>query len=49
MTSWSASSSYVEANPVKAGLVRDPCEWVFSSAHDRKIYGLEFGEPLLRP
>ena len=39
---------YVEANPVKAGLVSDPSEWLFSSAHDRKKYNLQFGEPLLR-
>lgn len=39
---------YVEANPVKSGLVIDPCDWVFSSAHERKKYALDFGEPLLR-
>jgi putative transposase len=39
---------YIEANPVKAGLVSDPAEWECSSAHDRIKYGLEFGEPLLR-
>ncbi len=39
---------YVEGNPVKAGLVSDPAEWVYSSAHDRKMLGLEFGVPLLR-
>jgi REP element-mobilizing transposase RayT len=40
---------YVEANPVRSGLVKCPEEWPFSSAHDRKLYGLEFGEPLMRP
>jgi type I restriction enzyme R subunit len=39
---------YVEANPVKAGLISDPSAWLFSSAHDRKTYGLDFGEPLVR-
>jgi putative transposase len=40
---------YVEGNPVKAGLVRNAWEWPFSSAHDRKRFGLELGAPLLRP
>jgi hypothetical protein len=39
---------YAEANPVKAGLVEAPEDWPFSSAHDRKLFGLEFGEPLVR-
>src|SRR5438552_4102446 len=39
---------YVEGNRVKARLVSDPSEWVYSSAHDRKERGLEFGAPLLR-
>jgi type I restriction enzyme R subunit len=38
---------YVEANPVKAGLVTAPEDWPFSSAHDRKLAALEFGEPLV--
>jgi type I restriction enzyme R subunit len=37
---------YVEANPVKAGLVARPEDWEFSSAYDRLKVGLEFGEPL---
>jgi len=40
---------YIENNPVKAGLVKSPDEWMFSSAHDRKKYRLEFGQPLVRP
>jgi putative transposase len=39
---------YVETNPLKAGLVEAPEDWPFSSAHDRKLFGLEFGEPLVR-
>jgi type I restriction enzyme R subunit len=38
---------YVEGNPLKARLVSDPTEWLYSSAHDRKVHGLVFGEPLL--
>jgi hypothetical protein len=38
---------YVEANPVKAGLVTAPDEWRYSSAHDRKRSGKVFGEPLV--
>jgi REP element-mobilizing transposase RayT len=40
---------YVEANPVKAGLVQALEDWPFSSAHDRPLFGLEFGQPLVRP
>jgi hypothetical protein len=39
---------YIENNPVKAGLVSAPELWPFSSAHDRKLLGLAFGEPLWR-
>jgi REP element-mobilizing transposase RayT len=39
---------YIEANPVTAGLVKNPAAWPFSSAHDRVRLGLSFGEPLLR-
>jgi hypothetical protein len=39
---------YVEEGPVKAGLVAAPEDWPFSSAHDRKLFGLELGEPLVR-
>jgi type I restriction enzyme R subunit len=39
---------YVEANPVKAGLAKTPEDFPFSSAHDRKTAGLEFGQPLAR-
>jgi putative transposase len=39
---------YIEANPVKAGLVKSPEDWPFSSAYDRKKRGLYLGEPLLR-
>jgi REP element-mobilizing transposase RayT len=37
---------YIEENPVKAGLVKSPEEWLYSSARDRHLAGLEFGEPL---
>jgi type I restriction enzyme R subunit len=39
---------YIEANPVKAGLATSPEAWPFSSAHDRKLKGLELGAPLTR-
>jgi type I restriction enzyme R subunit len=39
---------YVEENPVKAGLVARPEDWLFSSARDRIRFGREFGEPLIR-
>ncbi len=29
--------AYIAANPVKAGLVREPHEWYFCSAHDRYL------------
>lgn len=37
---------YIEGNPVKAGLVSFADQWSFSSAHDRKQFGLVLGEPL---
>jgi putative transposase len=40
---------YIEDNPVKAGLVQNPEDWPFSSAIDRKMAGLQWGEPLCRP
>jgi len=40
---------YVEANPVKAGLVQSPHEWRYSSAWERHQRGLELGEPLTHP
>ncbi len=30
---------YIENNPVKAGLVREPAEWLWSSARYRGLYG----------
>jgi REP element-mobilizing transposase RayT len=39
---------YVEQNPVKAGLVAKAEDWPFSSARDRMIQGLLFGQRLLR-
>lgn len=37
---------YIENNPVKAGLVRDPQEWLWSSARHRDEYGrLKIGTP----
>ena len=40
---------YIEANPVKAGLVKWPHEWRHSSAWERNQRGLELGQPLNRP
>jgi putative transposase len=37
---------YVEENPVKAGLVKSPDDWPFSSAWLRKALGLKWGLPL---
>lgn len=39
---------YVEGNPVKAGLVTAPEEWVYSSAFDRQARGIVLGEALIR-
>ena len=38
---------YIENNPVKAGLVIRPEDWLFSSARLRKEQGLPFGAPVL--
>lgn len=40
---------YVENNPVKAGLVKSPDEWRYSSARLRKEMGLVFGSPIRKP
>ena len=37
---------YVEENPVKAGLVVSPEQWLYSSAYVRKALGLEWGVPI---
>jgi type I restriction enzyme R subunit len=37
---------YIEQNPVKANLVRNPEDWRFGSASFRKLVGIEFGTPL---
>ncbi len=39
---------YVELNPVKAGLVKNPEDWVWSSASHRLRTGTPFGLPLLQ-
>ncbi len=39
---------YIDGNPVKAGYLTAPQEWQFSSAYDRRLLGLELGEPLLK-
>ena len=39
---------YIEENPVKAGLTKLPEDWPFSSAHLRKILGLDWGAILPR-
>lgn len=41
--------AYIEANPVKAGLVEQPMDWPFSSACFRKMYGIPIGCPLVLP
>lgn len=40
---------YVEQNPVKAGLVIRPEEYLYSSAYDRKLWNITAGEPLIPP
>lgn len=40
---------YVRNNPVRAGLAATPEEWGFSSAHDRKLWGVPEGMPLRPP
>jgi putative transposase len=40
--------NYVEQNPVKAGLVAHAEQWPFSSAFDRRQFGILVGQPLLR-
>jgi REP-associated tyrosine transposase len=40
---------YIEDNPVKAGLVDKPEDWLFSSARTRTITGTEWGMPLIKP
>lgn len=42
-----AAARYVELNPVRAGLVRRPEEWLWSSA--RSHLGHESGDPLVDP
>ena len=39
-------AEYIEQNPVSAGLVREPSDWRWSSAHDRDLLGIEPGQPL---
>jgi putative transposase len=39
---------YVEGNPVKAGFVQSPENWLYSSAHDRRKHQIEWGAPLRR-
>jgi len=39
---------YIEANPVKAGLVDSPEKWLYSSAAVRHRLGLKLGCPLLK-
>lgn len=40
---------YVELNPVKAGLAGSRELWRFSSAYDRKKWGLPMGQALVKP
>lgn len=40
---------YVQNNPVRAGLAGTPEEWEFSSAHDRKVWGVPEGISLRPP
>jgi len=37
---------YIEENPVKAGLVKDPGDWAYSSAGHRLRTGIRYGLPL---
>jgi type I restriction enzyme R subunit len=39
---------YIEENPVKAGMVQSPEQWLFSSAKLRQLAGLEWGMPLTK-
>jgi type I restriction enzyme R subunit len=40
-------TAYIEANPVKAGLVKTPEDWLFSSAWHRSLSATEWGLPLV--
>jgi putative transposase len=40
---------YIESNPVKAGLCKSATEFLYSSAHDRDLWGIRQGEPLIPP
>ncbi len=40
--------NYVEQNLVKAGLVAHAEQWQFSSAFDRRQFGILLGHPLMR-
>ena len=40
--------SYIELNPVKAGLADSPEAWPFSSASHRRAHPTPFGLPLLK-
>jgi putative DNA methylase len=40
---------YIELNPVKAKLCRTPAEYPYSSAHDRALWLIAPGEPLIPP
>jgi type I restriction enzyme R subunit len=40
---------YVESNPVKAGLCGLPADFLYSSVHDRALWGIRPGEPLIPP
>ena len=41
--------AYIEQNPVKAGIVANAADYVFSSAFDRKLWGISPGEALVAP
>ena len=41
--------AYVEQNPVKAGLAQSAAEFRYSSAYDRKLWGISIGEALVPP
>jgi type I restriction enzyme R subunit len=40
---------YVESNPVKAGLCRAAADFLYSSAHDRALWRIPPGKPLIPP
>lgn len=42
-------TQYVQDNPVRAGLATQPDEWQWSSAYDRRLWGVAEGLPITPP